>query len=247
MKSWFGLRRSTGRSQRRNDERQPMRIGVAGAGAVGRAVARELVSYGHKVLLIENNMRHFEPRSVPDADWLFADACELAMLEEAGIHTCDVMITATGDDKANLTASLLAKTEFGVGRVVARVNDMRNQWLFNEAWGVDVAVSAPAALVAAIEGAIDVGHVVRLMELRQGQVSLAKLTLAEDDSWVGRRLGDVSLPEGGRPAIIVRAGGLVAPRSDEVLRAGDEILFFAAGAQLNQAAVLVQEALRPLA
>ena len=104
---------------------------------------------------------------------------------------CDVVIAATGDDKANLTATLLAKTEFGVARVVARVNDARNEWLFTEAWGVDVAVSAPRALVAAIEGAIDIGHLVRLMELRQGQVSLAKLTLPADDPLVGQRMRDV--------------------------------------------------------
>ena len=106
---------------------------------------------------------------MPDADWLIADACELSSLEEAGVQTCDVVIAATGDDKVNLTASLLAKTEFGVDRVVARVNDVRNEWLFSEAWGVDVAVSTPRAMVAAIEGAIDVGHLVRLMGLREGR------------------------------------------------------------------------------
>ena len=135
-----------------------MRIGIAGAGAIGRSVAQELLAYGHKVLLIEHDIRHYEPQTVPDADWLLADACELVSLEDAGMQTCDVVIAATGDDKVNLTASLLAKTEFGVDRVVARVNDTRNEWLFTEAWGVDVAVSAPAALVAAIEGAIDIGH-----------------------------------------------------------------------------------------
>ena len=172
-----------------------MRIGIAGAGAIGRSVAQELLAYGHKVLLIENNVRHYEPHTVPDADWLLADACELTSLEESGMQTCDVVIAATGDDKVNLTAALLAKTEFGVSRVVARVNDARNEWLFTEAWGVDVAVSAPRALVAAIEGAIDIGHLVRLMELRQGQVSLAKLTLPEDDPLVGKRVRDLPLPE----------------------------------------------------
>ena len=172
-----------------------MRIGIAGAGAIGRSVAQELLGYGHKVLLIEHDIRHYEPQTVPDADWLLADACELVSLEDAGMQTCDVVIAATGDDKVNLTASLLAKTEFGVDRVVARVNDMRNAWLFTEAWGVDVAVSAPAALVAAIEGAIDIGHVVRLMELRRGQVSLAKLTLPEGDPLVGQRMRDVPLLE----------------------------------------------------
>ena len=175
-------RRSADADAKRADERQMMRVGIAGAGAVGRSVAQELLDYGHKVLLIEHNVRHYEPHTVPGAEWLWADACELSSLEESGIQMCDVVIAATGDDKVNLTAALLAKTEFGVARVVARVNDLRNEWLFTEAWGVDVAVSAPSALVAAIEGAIDIGHLVRLMELRQGQVSLAKLTLPDERS-----------------------------------------------------------------
>ena len=206
-----------------------MRIGIAGAGAIGRSVAAELLAYGHKVLLIEHNVDHYEPQTVPDADWLLADACELVSLEAAGMQMCDVVIAATGDDKVNLTASLLAKTEFGVSRVVARVNDARNEWLFTEAWGVDVAVSAPRALVAAIEGAIDIGHLVRLMELRQGQVSLAKLKLPKDDPMVGKRVRDIRLPENTALAIVVRDSGVVLPQPDDVLEAGDEMLFFAGG------------------
>ncbi len=128
------------------------------------------------------------------------------------------MIAATGDDKVNLTTSLLAKTEFGVDRVVARVNDARNEWLFTEAWGVDVAVSAPRALVAAIEGAIDIGHLVRLMDLRQGQVSLAKLRLPENDPMVGKRVRDVPLPENTVLGVVIRDSGVILPQPDEVLR-----------------------------
>ena len=223
-----------------------MRVGIAGAGAVGRSVAQELLDYGHKVLLIEHNVRHYEPHTVPDADWLFADACELASLEESGMQTCDVVIAATGDDKVNLTAALLAKTEFGVARVVARVNDMRNEWLFTEAWGVDVAVSAPRALVAAIEGAIDIGHLVRLMELRQGQVSLAKLTLPEDNPLVGQRVRDLASAGEHRLATVIRDSGLILPRPDDVLEAGDEMLFFAGGAVENQVRALVLGATTPL-
>jgi trk system potassium uptake protein TrkA len=223
-----------------------MRIGVAGAGAVGRSVAQELLEYGHKVLLIENNIRHYEPHSVAGADWLLADACELSSLEESGLQTCDVVIAATGDDKVNLAASLLAKTEFGVDRVVARVNDMRNEWLFTQAWGVDVAVSAPSALVAAIEGAIDIGHLVRLMELRQGQVSLAKLTLAPDDPLIGRRMRDLPLPENTALAIVIRDSGIVLPQPDDVLEAGDEMLFVAGTAIENQVWALVHGATKPL-
>ncbi len=227
----FRLTRRTTEEPGRVDERKKMRVGIAGAGKIGRSVAQELLGYGHKVLLIEHNINHYEPHTVPNADWLLADACELTSLEDAGIHTCDVVIAATGDDKVNLAASLLAKSEFGVDRVVARVNDMRNAWLFTEAWGVDVAVSAPAALVAAIEGAIDIGHVVRLMELRQGQVSLAKLTLPEGDPLVGQRMRDLPLPENTALAVVIRETGIVFPTPDDVLEAGDEMLFFAGGTE----------------
>ena len=223
-----------------------MRIGIAGAGAVGRSVARELLDNGHKILLIERDPRHYEPVTVPDADWLLADACELASLEESGLQTCDVVIAATGDDKVNLTAALLAKTEFGVSRVVARVNDVRNEWLFTEAWGVDVAVSTPRAMVAAIEGAIDIGHLVRLMELRHGQLSLAKLTLPEDNPLVGKRVRDVDLPENSALAFVIRDGGIVVLQPDDVLEAGDEIVFFAGNAVENQARALVRGATTPL-
>lgn len=223
-----------------------MRVGIAGAGAVGRSVAQELLDYGHKVLLIENDVRHYEPETVPDAEWLLADACELSSLEESGLHMCDVVIAATGDDKVNLAASLLAKTEFGVARVVARVNDLRNEWLFTEAWGIDVAVSAPSALVAAIEGAIDIGHVVRLMQLRHGQVSLAKLTLPEGDPLVGRRLRDLPLLENTALAIIIRDSGIVLPQPDDVLEAGDEMLFLAGGSGHGEVQGLVHGATRPL-
>jgi trk system potassium uptake protein TrkA len=222
-----------------------MRIGVAGAGAVGRSVAQELIDYGHKVLLIENSVRHYEPHTVPEADWLLADACELSALEESGLQTCDVVIAATGDDKVNLTASLLAKSEFGVNRVVARVNDMRNQWLFTEGWGVDVAVSAPSALVGAIEGAIDIGHLVRVMELRQGQVNLAKLTLSDDDPLIGRKMRDVPLPENSALAFVIRDTGILLPKPDDVLEAGDEMLFVAGTAIENQVSALVQGATAP--
>jgi trk system potassium uptake protein TrkA len=240
------LRRRPQISPARVGDRQAMRVGIAGAGAIGRSVAAELIDYGHKVLLIEHDVRHYEPQTVPEADWLLADACELTSLEEAGLQSCDVVIAATGDDKVNLAAALLAKTEFGVGRVVARVNDMRNQWLFTEAWGVDVAVSAPAALVAAIEGAIDIGHVVRLMELRQGQASLAKLTLPEGDPLVGKRMRDLPLPDNTALAVVIRESGIVLPQPDDVLEAGDEMLFLAGGRVRDQIAKLVQGAIKAL-
>ena len=165
-----------------------MRVAIAGAGAVGRSIAVELVESEHQVMLIERELSHIEPEAVEAAEWVHADACELASLEEAGLEDCDVVIAATGDDKVNLVVSLLAKTEFAVRRVVARVNDPRNEWLFDDSWGVDVAVSTPRLLAALVEEAVAVGDLVRLMTLRQGQANLVEVTLPGAHA-AGRRPG----------------------------------------------------------
>ena len=223
-----------------------MRIAVAGAGAVGRSVAAELVDYGHKVLLIERDLTRYAPTTVPGADWFLADACELSSLEEAELQGCDVAIAATGDDKANLAMALLAKSEFGVGRVVARINDARNEWLFTDAWGVDVAVSTPLAMVAAIEGAIDVGHLVRLMGLggaspaRVGPAHVAKFTLPEASPLVGRAVHHLQMPPDSALVALLRGNHLIVAEASEVLRAGDELLFIAAAGVEAQISVIVE-------
>ncbi|MGH3491158.1 MAG: potassium channel family protein, partial [Actinopolymorphaceae bacterium] len=108
-----------------------MRVVIAGAGNVGQSIASELVENRHEVLLIDRDPSAMKVEVVPHAEWLLADACELSTLDEAALHRCDVVIAATGDDKVNLVVSLLAKTEFGVPRVVARVNHPKNEWMFN--------------------------------------------------------------------------------------------------------------------
>ena len=108
-----------------------MRVAIAGAGKVGRSIARELIGFGHDVLLIDKDAELARPGVVEGAAVLQADACELAALEDADLAHCQVMVAATGDDKVNLVVSLLAKTEFGVPRVVARVNHPKNEWMFD--------------------------------------------------------------------------------------------------------------------
>ena len=128
-----------------------MRVAIVGAGAVGRSIAGELLENGHEILLIDKAPTAISVERVPQAEWLLADACEITSLDEAALQRCNVVIAATGDDKVNLVVSLLAKTEYGVPRVVARVNNPKNEWLFNESWGVDVAVSTPR-LMSALAG-----------------------------------------------------------------------------------------------
>ena len=207
-----------------------MRVAIAGAGAVGRSIALELVDSQHQVMLIEKELSHIEPESVEAAEWVHADACELASLEEAGLEDCDVVIAATGDDKVNLVVSLLAKTEFAVRRVVARVNDPRNEWLFDDSWGVDVAVSTPRLLAALVEEAVAVGDLVRLMTLRQGQANLVEVTLPAHTPLAGAPVRSLKLPVDSALVTILRGGRVIIPEGDDSLEAGDELLFVATSA-----------------
>jgi trk system potassium uptake protein TrkA len=204
-----------------------MRIAIAGAGAVGRSIARELLSNGHEVLLIDKDGGKVVPTRIPDAQWLQADACELASLEDAKLEECEVVIGATGDDKVNLVVSLLAKTEFSVRRVVARINHPANEWLFNESWGVDVAVSTPRVLAALVEEAVSVGDVVRLFSLREGQANLIEVTLPPGAPCAGTPVRELPLPSDAAIVAIVRGSRVIVPTPDEPLEPGDELLFVA--------------------
>ncbi|MFJ3788140.1 potassium channel family protein [Kitasatospora sp. NPDC090091] len=205
-----------------------MRVAIAGAGAVGRSIAGELLENGHEVLLIDKNPNSISVERVPMAEWLLADACEITSLDEAALQRCHVVIAATGDDKVNLVVSLLAKTEYGVPRVVARVNNPKNEWLFNESWGVDVAVSTPRLMSALVEEAVSVGDLVRLMRFSQGNANLVELTLAADTELVGTRVGDVPWPVDTALVTIIREGRVLTPGKDDTLEGGDELLFVAA-------------------
>ena len=204
-----------------------MRVAIAGAGNVGRSIALELLGNGHEVLLIEREPRAMKVDTVPSAEWLLADACELETLVQAGIQTCNVVVAATGDDKVNLVVSLLAKTEFGVDRVVARVNHPKNEWLFNEAWGVDVSVSSPRLLAAVVEEAVSVGDLVRLLTFKKGGANLVELTLADDAPLVGKLIGTVPWPNDAALVAVLREGRVVLPTPDAALEAGDELLLVA--------------------
>ena len=202
-----------------------MRVAIAGAGNVGRSIARELLVSGHRVLLIDRDPAAIQPEAVPGAEWLLADACEVESLAEAELQACDVAIAATGDDKANLVHTLLAKTEFSVPRTVGRVNHPSNEWMFDEAWGVDVAVSTPRLMCALVEEAVTVGDLVRLLSFRGGKANLVEMTLPASSPAVGARVADLHLPGDAVLVAVIRDGLASAPERERVLAGGDEVLF----------------------
>ena len=176
-----------------------MRVAIAGAGSVGTAIAADLKHSGHDVLVLEQDPELVERlRPTLDITWIAADACEVSSLDAAGLATVDVVVAATGDDEDNLVISLLSKQEFAVPRVVARVNHPKNQWLFNESWGVDVSVSTPQLLTALVEEAVSVGALVRLLQFQGGAAHLVEITLAEDSPANDTAIADLDFPRDGR-------------------------------------------------
>ena len=202
-----------------------MKVAIAGAGSVGTAIAADLHANGHDVLVIEKDPDLVEKlRPTIDVTWVAADACEVASLDAAGFATVDVVVAATGDDEDNLVISLLSKQEFAVPRVVARVNHPKNQWLFNESWGVDVSVSTPQLLTALVEEAVSVGSLVRLLQFQGGAAHLVEITLAEDSPANDTAIADLDFPRDAVVVAVVRGDRLIFPRGETILQSGDEVL-----------------------
>jgi trk system potassium uptake protein TrkA len=214
-----------------------MKVSIAGGGVVGRSIARDLVRNGHEVLIVEQDpavvSRQGELDSDPESPepsvglgvrWFAGDACEVATLHEAGFGSADVVVAATGDDEDNLVVSLLSKQEFAVPRVIARVNHPKNQWLFNESWGVDVSVSTPHLITALVEEALSVGTLVRLLHFAEGKAGLVEVTLADASPAAGRPISELGMPRDSSVVAVIRDRRVVVPRGDTVLDPGDEVI-----------------------
>ena len=205
-----------------------MKVAIAGAGSVGTAIAADLKEHGHQVLVIEKEPEVVERlRPHLDVRWVAADACEVSSLQNAGVSEMDVVVAATGDDEDNLVVSLLAKQEFAVPRVIARVNNSRNQWLFNESWGVDVAVSTPELYTSLVEEAVSIGSLIHLHRFEGGQFHLLGITLAGNCPTQRIAIADVRLPRDARIVTVMRRGHLITPEADTVLYSGDEVVVLA--------------------
>jgi trk system potassium uptake protein TrkA len=204
---------------------------------VGRHLADDLSERGHEVTLIEQDtgVAARATRELTDSvRVLLGDACEPYVLEEAKLAEADALVAATGDDEDNLVTSLLAKQEFAVPRVLARVNHSKNEWMFNEQWGVDAAVSPPHILTALVEEAVSVGDLVRLLKLERGKVTLVEVVLDESASVAGRPMYELRLPVDSAIVAIIREGHVVIPQPETVLAAGDEIMAIATTGEVEE-------------
>jgi trk system potassium uptake protein len=214
---------------------------IVGGGKVGTYLAALLLASGHNVKLIEEQ-RNELPRLHSDlpADTVIAgNGTDPNVLEAAGIRQAQVVAAVTGTDEANLVVANLARFEYGVPRVIGRVNNPKNAWLFTREMGVDVALNQADLMARLIAEEMSLGDMLTLLKLRKGQYSLIEEKVHPASSAVGKAIRDLHLPIECVLSAVIRKGELIIPRGSTVLQASDEVLAVVHASQLGQLAALL--------
>ncbi|MDO8673937.1 MAG: NAD-binding protein [Dehalococcoidia bacterium] len=206
-----------------------MFVVIAGAGLVGRYLAENLSRDNHRVVIIEKE---------PTVAKIVAKELGLAVIEgesdnpntldQAGIRGADAFIAVTGEDEDNLVACTLAKFEFHVTRVMARVNNPKNEWMFGSDMGVDIAVSQAMLMGKLLQEEVTLGDLVTLLKLREGEVALVEKPIAQTAKSIGRQVKDLGLPEDATIVAVLRKGKVLVPRPDLSLQVDDRVLILTA-------------------
>ena len=208
-----------------------MKVIVAGAGTLGRRVTR-YVSKEHDVTIIEKDPQRYEAVSTEFRGWrevsvILGDIDEPTVLVEAGVDRADVFVAATGHDEDNLVACLLAKNEFKVKKVIGAVRNPRNRWLYNRSWGVDVALDSAQIVARLIEEEATLTDLVRLLDLREGEVTLTAITATAGGSLAGKTFAELGIPEGCHPVALLRGNDVVMPGEGVRIQVDDALLVLA--------------------
>lgn len=202
-----------------------MNVVIIGGGVVGSFLA-QILREKSGVTVVDSNHEKCDTlsASLPGIRIVCEDGCEPWVLEFAGVPKADLVLAVTGDDEDNLVVSYLSKFEYDAPKVIARVNNPRNRWLFTRSWGVDVEVSTPDIIAKIIEEETTLGEVVTVMKLQAGNVGLVEITLTEDADALGRSLAELNLPEETLVVTVVRDEEMLIPRAGTVFQPGDKVL-----------------------
>jgi len=198
---------------------------IIGGGRGGSYLARDLQSQGYQVKVIDRRPEVVARlRQEIGGDVLCGDGSSPQVLEQVGAAKADLVVALTHNDEDNLVVCRLAKSHFRVPRVIARVNNPLNEWLYTKAWGVDVAISQVHLTSKVIEEQIGLGELITLLKLNRGEAALVELRLPETSPCQGKAIRDLNFPGDTVIVSVIRAGRLIIPRGDTRLETGDEIL-----------------------
>ena len=202
---------------------------VIGGGKIGSHLAALLIDGDHQVAIVESDESKAEAISgrFGDGTVIVGSGTEATVLERAGIRGCDVVAAVTGADETNLVVCSLARFEFAVPRIIARIVDPANAWMYQEDMGVDVALNQADLLAHLVAEEMSLGEMTTLLKLRKGQYAVVEEKIDPDSVVVGRRYGEVEWPSGCRIVAVIRKGELIPITSEVVLAPGDEVLALA--------------------
>jgi trk system potassium uptake protein TrkA len=209
---------------------------IVGGGKVGSHLAKLLWSEGHEIKVIDHRPEVLTllRGELPLECVHEGDGSSPSVLEAAGIYRAKVLAAVTVDDEANLVITTLARFEFGVPRIIARVNDPKNAWMFNQEMGVDVALNQADILAKLIAEEMSLGDMMTLLKLRRGEFSLVEEKLPASSPLLAAPLKNLPLPEQCVIAAVLRHGQLMIPSGDMRFEAGDEVLAVVDNASIDQ-------------
>jgi trk system potassium uptake protein len=218
-----------------------MLVIIVGGGRTGSYLAQQLLDAGHQVKLIENRPVVLErlQTELPVGVVLAGDGSSPAMLEMAGISQANVLAAVTGEDEANLVITTLARFEFGVPRIIARVNNPKNAWLFNDSMGVDVALNQTDILTKLIAEEMSLGDMMTLVKLRKGEYAIVEEKVHPEARAVGREIRELDLPRECMLVTILRKGQVILPHGDVRLQPVDEVIAIVHANQASNLAALL--------
>jgi trk system potassium uptake protein TrkA len=216
---------------------------IVGGGKTGSQLATQLLHEGHQVRLIEDRSMVLERlrEELPPEAVFAGDGSSPSVLEAARIDQADVLAAVTGEDETNLVVTTLGRFEFNVPRTIARVNNPKNAWLFNEDMGVDVALNQSDILARLIAEEMSLGDMMTLLKLRKGEYSVVEEKVHADAAVVGKTLREIKLPPNCVFVAVIRKGQLFVPMGDTALQAMDEVFALVHSAQVAALGTLLSQ------
>jgi trk/ktr system potassium uptake protein len=215
-----------------------MFVVIIGGGKVGSHLASILREEGHQIKLIENRPHVLDKlrEELPAEVIQVGDGSDPNLLESIGIRKANVVAAVTGEDEANLVITTLARFEFGVPRVIGRVNNPKNAWMFTSEMGVDVALNQADIFAKLVAEEMSLGDMITLLKLRKGEFSIVEEKVHPESTAIGKSIRELKLPMECNLVAVLRKGQLIIPHGDTILDPADEIIAVVHQSSLSQLA-----------